>query len=225
MTPTASRRAILVWDLPVRLVHWALVLLLAFQVFSAWRGGAWMQWHAYSGYSILFLVAFRIAWGFLGTHYARFSSFLASPAAVLRAVPAVFRRAPMAYAGHNPLAGWMVVALLASLLVQIGTGLFANDGAGFQGPLASRISIDASAGITIFHRANARVVLLLSALHVAAALWHLLFQRDNLFAAMFTGRKALAFDAPETGVIRFGRLLAALCAGLLIVYVVLGAAL
>lgn len=220
MTPPATRRAILVWDLPVRLVHWALVLLLGFQVFSAWRGGEWMQWHAYSGYSILFLVTFRVAWGFLGTRYALFSGFLAGPAAVLRMLPAMLRREPLPFAGHNPLAGWMVMALLAALLLQAATGLFANDGAGFQGPLAAYVSTERSADITAIHRANLRVVLLLSGLHVAAAFWHLLFKRDDLISAMFSGRKSLAFDAPEMGPVRPGRLLAALAVALILVYVV-----
>ena len=225
MTPTTSPRAIRVWDLPVRLVHWALVLLLGFQVFSAWRGGEWMQWHAYSGCTILFLVVFRIAWGFLGTRYALFSSFIASPAAVLRMLPAMFRREPLPYAGHNPLAGWMVLAIFVALLLQAATGLFANDGAGFQGPLAGYISTEASAGLTVFHRANIRVVLVLSGLHVGAAFWHLLFKRDDLISAMFHGRKSLRFDAPEMGAIRPARLLLALAVALILVYVVQRAAL
>ena len=223
MTP--GTRHILVWDLPVRIVHWALVALLAFQVFSAWLGGEWMRWHELSGYTILFLVAFRIAWGVVGTRYARFSSFVAGPGAVLRMLPGMLRREPLPFAGHNPLAGWMVLALLAALALQAGTGLFANDGAGFQGPFAAYVSTERSAGITVFHRANARVVLALSALHVAAALWHLLFKRDNLIAAMVTGRKALRFEAPETDGVSAARLLAALFAALLIVYVVAGGAL
>lgn len=226
MRPPATRRAIQVWDLPVRIVHWALVALVGFQVLSGWRGGEWMEWHARSGYGILFLVACRIAWGFAGTRYALFSSFLAGPAAVARMLPGLLRRGPLPFAGHNPLAGWMVVALLGALAVQAVTGLFADDGAGFAGPLAARVSAEASASLTAFHRANVRVVLALSALHVAAALWHLLFKRDNLIASMVSGRKWLADDAaPEAGAVRPARLLAALAAALLIVYVGVGAAL
>jgi cytochrome b len=221
----ASAASILVWDLPVRIVHWLLVALLAFQVVSAWHGGEWMRWHAASGYTILFLIAFRVCWGFVGTRHARFSSFLAGPAAVVRMLPAMFRRKPLEFAGHNPLAGWMVVVLLAALLLQVGTGLFGNDGAGFEGPLATRVTAETSAAITAFHRFNARIVLGLSALHVAAALWHLAFKRDNLIAAMVTGRKALAFDAPETGTVRAAPLLLSLALALLLVYVVLGTAL
>jgi cytochrome b len=224
MTPP-KRTAIRVWDLPVRIVHWVLVLLLAFQVLSAWRGGAWMQWHAYSGYCILFVLAFRVAWGFNGTRYARFSSFVAGPRAVLGMLPRMFRREPLPYAGHNPLAGWMVLALLAALALQLATGLFANDGAGFEGPFARLVTADTSASITIFHRANARLVIVLSALHVGAALWHLFFKRDDLISAMVHGRKSLAFEAPETGPGRPRALLVSLAVALILVYVVLGAAL
>ena len=133
-----------VWDLPVRLVHWALVLLLCFQLTSAHIGGEWMRWHAWSGYTILVLVVFRIVWGFAGTTHARFASFVTGPGAVARFLPRLAAREPLPYASHNPLAGWMIVALLVSLLLQAGSGLFSNDGAGFEGPLASLVGVDAS---------------------------------------------------------------------------------
>jgi cytochrome b len=183
--------AVKVWDLPVRLVHWGLVALLAFQAASGWIGGKLIEWHLISGYSILGLVLFRVLWGFAGSTSARFASFLAPPAMALRFASRLLARRAEAYPGHNPLGGWMVLALLASLLVQAGTGLFANDGIATEGPLASLVSIEVSDRVTTLHRWNLRILLVLAAVHTAAALYHWLALKENLIGAMFTGVKRL----------------------------------
>jgi len=74
-----SNDKIRVWDIPVRLFHWALVILITTSYFSGRAGGDWMQLHFYSGYSILTLLLFRIAWGFVGSTTARFSHFVKGP--------------------------------------------------------------------------------------------------------------------------------------------------
>jgi cytochrome b len=93
------------------------------------------------------------------------------------------------YAGHNPLGGWMIVALLLDLLVQAGTGLFANDDIMMEGPLFEHVSKETSDLLTRIHEANFWVLFTLVALHVAAALYYLWVKRDNLIGAMFTGSK------------------------------------
>jgi cytochrome b len=141
-----------VWDMPVRIFHWALAVLLVFQVVSGKIGGSMMPWHVYSGYAVLVLVIFRILWGFAGSTHARFASFLAGPAATLRFAVRLFSREAVPQVGHNPLGGWMVVALIASLAVQTITGLFANDGVATQGPLAALVSLEASNDLSLVHR-------------------------------------------------------------------------
>jgi cytochrome b len=183
--------AVKVWDLPVRLVHWALVVLVAFQIVSAKVGGKLIDWHLVSGYAILALVLFRVLWGFAGSSSARFGGFLAPPATALRFASRLLSRRAQAYAGHNPLGGWMVLALLVSLLVQIGTGLFANDGIATEGPLAVLIPIELSDRLTTLHRWNLGILLVLVAVHTAAALYHWLALKENLIGAMFTGVKRL----------------------------------
>ncbi|HEY5635521.1 MAG TPA: cytochrome b/b6 domain-containing protein [Burkholderiales bacterium] len=183
-----------VWDLPVRLFHWTLVALLAFQLFSGKTGGNWMQWHGYAGYTILALVLFRILWGFAGSTTARFSSFLAGPARAVEFLRRLVRREPVAHASHNPLGGWMVVVLLAALLVQAGTGLFANDDIATEGPLARHISKDLSDRLTTIHYWNLNFILALVAAHVAAVLFHWRVLKENLIGAMFTGDKLLPAD-------------------------------
>src|SRR5688572_21899245 len=107
-SPTTTGRAIPVWDVPTRLFHWLLVLLIAFSWWSA--DSRRMDWHRYSGYAVLGLLAFRILWGFAGSSTARFAGFVRSPAATLR-----YLRGEKAGVGHNPLAAWSVLAMLGLL--------------------------------------------------------------------------------------------------------------
>ena len=87
-----ARVPVKVWDVPVRAVHWLLVPLLAVQVVTGKLGGAWMTWHVYSGYAAMVVVFFRLAWGFVGSTHARFTSFLKGPAAGLRFARRLFSR-------------------------------------------------------------------------------------------------------------------------------------
>jgi cytochrome b len=194
--PRETHVAIKVWDLPVRLFHWILVLLLVFQFVSGKIGGSLMPWHVYSGYAVLVLVIFRILWGFGGSTHARFASFLAGPAATLRFAKRLFSREAVPQVGHNPLGGWMVIALVVSLAVQTVSGLFANDGVATQGPLAAMVSLEVSNDLSQVHRWSLKVLLFLTAVHVAAVLFHWLVKRDNLMGAMFTGVK----HVPEAAV-------------------------
>jgi cytochrome b len=186
-----------VWDLPLRLFHWLLVALLATSWISAELGGNAMQVHQWSGVSVLTLIVFRIAWGFLGSTHARFASFVRSPATALAYATALRRGEQQRFLGHNPLGGWMVLALLLSLSIQAGTGLFANDDIMIEGPLAARVSKQTSDLMTLIHEINFNVLLALVALHVLAALFYLLVKRENLIVPMVTGNKVVEQqDAP-----------------------------
>lgn len=190
-SPTTAGREISVWDVPTRLFHWALVLLIAF---SWWSGEARrMDWHRYSGYAVLGLLAFRILWGFVGSSTARFAGFLRSPAATLR-----YLRGERVGVGHSPLAAWSVLAMLGLLALQVGLGLFAVDVDGFEsGPLSDRVSFEAGRQAAEWHDLVFNAMLALIALHVAAVVAYLLFRRDNLIRPMITGsRPAGEGDAP-----------------------------
>src|SRR6185369_9982431 len=101
-------RAVSVWDLPVRLFHWLIVILFAFSWWSGEQGHEWLPFHFWSGYAILTLVLFRIVWGFVGSGTARFSDFLKGPRAGLHHVGQLLRPGKTGDVGHNPLGGWMV---------------------------------------------------------------------------------------------------------------------
>ena len=104
-------RPMKVWDLPVRLFHWAIVVL----IFFAWGTQEWnhMEWHVWVGYTILTLLLFRLVWGFIGSDTARFVRFLRSPLAALRHLAHLRRREPDREIGHNAAGGWMVLVMLA----------------------------------------------------------------------------------------------------------------
>lgn len=192
-----------VWDVPVRLFHWVLVLLFAFMLFTGWTKGDWMEWHMRAGYAILALVLFRILWGFAGSSHARFSSFLAGPSAGIAFVRKLLARAPAHSAGHNPLGGWMMVALLLALLFQVGTGFFANDDILIEGPLAALVSKALSDQLTGWHYWNVNLLLLFAAVHVIAVLYHAGFMKENLIGAMFTGVKRMPAVWAEDVAARF----------------------
>lgn len=187
-------REVLVWDWPVRIFHWLLVLLIALSWITSEIGGDAMTYHMWSGYTILTLVIFRILWGLFGSEHARFGSFVKGPVAVARYAGSMFRRGHAIYLGHNPLGGWSVLAMLAALALQAGTGLFANDEIFTEGPLAKLVSSDISSLLTTIHRWNFYVLLALVGIHVCAIFFYLVVKRENLIGAMFSGRKHVPSD-------------------------------
>jgi cytochrome b len=188
-----SVKKVRVWDLPVRLFHWTLVVLLVTSFFSGRAGGDWMKLHFWSGYTIFALLLFRIAWGFVGSTTARFSDFVKGPAAWF-AYLKNFATGRRTYdIGHNPVGGIMVVVLILAVLAQVVAGLFSadTDMGTVNGPLANTIPDKWVDRVTSFHKYWVNILLCLAALHVLAALTYLVWKRQNLIGAMFTGRKPL----------------------------------
>ena len=58
-----EQRSIRVWDLPVRLFHWLLLVCVVGAVVSVKLGGGAMQWHGLFGQAIVGLIAFRLVCG------------------------------------------------------------------------------------------------------------------------------------------------------------------
>lgn len=193
---SASRQY--VWDLPLRLFHWSLVGLLAFSWWSA--ENYYMDWHRLSGQAVLFLIAFRLIWGVVGSGPARFAYFLKGP----RSIRAYVSHGEVATVGHNPLGGWSVVAMLLALSVQVGTGLFAVDIDGIEsGPLSHLVSFDQGRLASAIHGFAFNVLLGLIALHIVAILFYLIVRRRNLIGPMVTG-SASHGAAPPVPVRRAG---------------------
>jgi len=186
-----------IWDLAVRLGHWALVALVVTSVTTGLTGGNAMAWHERSGVLILGLLLFRWLWGFLGSTTARFSNFLKGPGQVIDFTSALLRHRETPVAGHNPLGGWMVLFMLLSLTLQAITGLFADDEIFTTGLLAHLVSGSTISLLTSIHDINAWIVISLVTVHVAAVLFHLVVRRENLMSPMITGRKSWPEDMPR----------------------------
>ncbi len=204
---SSAQRLVRVWDLPTRVFHWGLVASVVGAFVTAELGGDLMAWHFRCGYVVLTLLAFRLIWGFAGTHYARFASFPPNPAAALAYLRAGQTNGP----GHNPLGAFSVYLLLAIFLLQAVTGLFANDAIMWDGPLRHLVSDDTSETLSRIHRANEIVMYAVIGLHVAALLFYALFKGQRLIPAMITGDKLVnaADDAPQAKDGTAKRLLAA----------------
>ncbi|HVY14519.1 MAG TPA: cytochrome b/b6 domain-containing protein [Rhodopila sp.] len=182
-------RRIKVWDLPVRLFHWMLAAL----VFLAWASQEWnyMDWHVLIGYAILTLVLFRMIWGLVGSDTARFGRFLRSPFAALGHLRHIHRREPDQEIGHNAAGGWMVLVMLALVVVQAGTGLFANDDGDTEGPLMHLVSKGRSDWLSHIHSVNFTLIEIAVCLHVFAILVYAVLKRQDLVRPMITGTKAM----------------------------------
>lgn len=181
----AQRRGA-IWDLPLRLFHWLLVLLI---------GGAWytaenglLDWHQRIGMMILLLMLFRIFWGFIGGSTSRFAGFASGPARIL-----AYMKNGKAWSGigHNPLGSLSVFALIIVVSLQVGLGLFSTDNDGLmEGPLAHFVSLDATKIITDVHESLFNILLALIVLHVAAILYYLV-RGKNLVGPMVGGKGPL----------------------------------
>jgi cytochrome b len=168
-----------VWDPLVRVLHWTLVA----SILAAWitgemdREGA-QRLHEWAGYAALAVVALRLPWGILGGRYARFRQFLRGPRATLAYARQVAGGGEPRYLGHNPLGGWMIVALLVAVA-----------GAGMSGWLMVTDRFWGVEWVEEVHEALANTLFALIGLHVAGVAFTSLRHRENLVRAMFTGRK------------------------------------
>ena len=182
----APAPSVVVWDLPIRLFHWLIVVAIGVSWWSAeYR---FINVHRYSGYALLGLLVFRLYWGFVGSPTARFGQFIRGPGEIAR-----YLKEPAAHGrpGHNPLGGYSVVAMLVLLLAQVTIGLFVTDIDGLEsGPLSYLVSFEASRVLADAHEIIFNVLLALIALHIAAILFYLVARRMNLIGAMITGKRS-----------------------------------
>lgn len=168
-------RWVRVWDPVVRVGHWLLVA----GIVAAWiTRHSPSSWHERLGYLVLGVVALRIAWGWMGSPYARFVSFVSSPASTLRYARQMITRNEPRHLGHNPLGGWMIIALLITITAVCLTGwLYTTDR--FWGV----------EWVETTHSMLTDLLLILVGLHICGVLYSTYRHRENLVASMLHGRK------------------------------------
>ncbi len=207
-----------VWDLPVRLFHWTVVALVGLSWWSAKQ--SFDRVHFWSGYALLFLLVFRILWGFAGSSTALFAQFVRGPAAVT----AYLREGRHDRAGHSPIGALSVLALLLALIVQVGSGLIQIDEDDFvEGPLAGLVSYDTAALAHDVHESSFNVILVLIGLHILAVAYYQLVRRRPLLRPMLTGRAVLPEGLSPMAQAPKGRLAACLVAAALLTAALVGA--
>ncbi|NMM14742.1 MAG: cytochrome B [Rhodoferax sp.] len=183
MTNSTTKTKILVWDAPVRVFHWLLVLSFAGAYLTA-ESERWRLVHVSLGYTMGGLVAFRILWGLVGTRYARFASFVRGPAAVMRYGRALLSGKPEHHVGHNPAGAWAIVLLLLLSIATVASGWAIYNEVGGN-------------ALEDLHEGAANFMLAVVGVHVAGVLLASWLHRENLVRAMLTGKKE---GTPEEGI-------------------------
>ncbi len=192
-----QKQKIQVWDLPIRLFHWLLVITIALSYLSIEIGGAWADWHSRLGALALGLIVFRVLWGFLGNQQARFSHFFPTPSRLIQ-----YFKGQWQGLGHSPLGGLAVLTLLGLTGIVVVTGLFANDDITLFGPLYPLVNQSSSDWLTGIHAIAFNALLIVIALHLLAIAFYWAVKKNNLVKPMLTGKKELKTlnqpDHPKT---------------------------
>lgn len=184
-TPASETTKVLVWDAPTRVFHWALVLCFAGAYLTA-EDDNWMIVHVTLGYTFGALVLFRLVWGFVGTRYARFSSFVRGPQAILGYLRSIMRGQPQHFTGHNPAGAVFIVITLLLAIPLVASGYL----------LYKEITGEWMEDV---HESVANIMLVLVFAHIGAVILSSWLHRENLVRAMFSGRKR---GAPGEGITR-----------------------
>jgi len=186
-------KEIKVWDPLVRTGHW----LLATAVIIAWFIDEPLGLHSWLGYFAIVLVVVRIVWGFIGPNYARFASFVRGPRVAFSYFTDLIRFSSKRHLGHSPAGAVMIIALLVMVAVTGVTGMASLAATRGEGPLAGVITKversnpmeDQELLIEEVHETAANVTMVLVVLHIAGVALASFAHRENLVAAMITGRK------------------------------------
>ena len=186
-----TTQQIKVWDLPLRIFHWSLVTCF----FVAYvTEDDFMDLHTYAGYGIIGLIVFRLIWGVIGTHHARFNNFMCRPSKVWAYLKDIFYNRAKRYLGHNPAGCAMILALNLSLIITTLSGLATYATEEMSGPFVGLMMntpdfiYDSAEDI---HEFFANFTLVLVGLHVAGVLLASLSHKENLIRAMWTGYKSI----------------------------------
>ena len=193
------------WDLPTRLFHWLLAILILL-AWASWRysellNDPTLKIHRWNGQAILVLIVWRLLWGFVGSSTSRFSAWLWWPWTTVAYAFHILRGRTPLYLTHNPLGAYMILLLLAAVTGQAITGLVAVEHNDLTaGPLYRLASEETQKKVTGWHTTYFYWwVLVLVPIHILANFWYGLAKKEPLITAMVTGRKPAAdyLDAPE----------------------------
>ncbi len=197
MNSPDDNKKILVWSRITRIFHWSLVAMVVLCWITAEAEGSLFWTHMASGYGVLILVLFRLIWGVIGDRYSLFTNFVRKWSAIRAYFQQMLKMQVPSHLGHNPIGGWMILALLGGLGILVVTGLFSahHDE---TGPYASLLASSIAEAISEIHEVLFNILLLLVFVHVAGVLTASMLEGENLVRAMWTGRKRVPTNSIET---------------------------
>ncbi len=203
---------LLIWDLPLRIFHWSLVLTLGGLWYTSEQDNGYFEYHFLLGYIALGLVIFRLVWGFLGTKHSLFVNFVTSPSEL----KGYWQSNSKTYAGHNPAGSLMVVFMLITILAQAVSGLFLTDDIIFSGPYYGSVGDGLERIFNFVHRNGFDIILAAIVFHVVAVLYYEKIKKQTLVAAMVHGKKSAKLLSEGSG-IKSSKLLLALILSVIVV--------
>ncbi len=214
-----SSTTALIWDLPLRLFHWAMVGVVAIAAITGYVAPEWwLGIHVYAGYAIGFLLAFRLVWGVLGSHYSKFSTFPLKPRAALDHLFSVLKAKPKVYTGHNPVGAWVIVALLSLLTLVVLSGIVVLGGQENLGPLAAITGFKVGEFTAEIHETLSGLLIGLISIHLLGIFVEVKIFRHPILKAMISGKKSVPGDFPrkkQPGILRGAILFSLVVAALL----------
>ncbi len=180
----------LIWDLPLRIFHWSLVICLLGSWYTSNQDNGLIEYHLTLGYITLGLIIFRVLWGILGTTHSRFSQFIPSLAKLSLYIKNFYSSDTPSHPGHNPLGSLMVVFMLAVIFLQAVSGLFMNDDIFTSGPYYGTLDEKLEVIAVFIHHNGFNVILATIAMHIFAVIFYTIFKKQSLVLPMVTGKKS-----------------------------------
>ena len=195
---------VIIWDLPVRIFHWALALAGSVGLYSGFENKfdlvepllfigkiEWGTVHRYCGYSVIVLCLFRLMWGIIGSSNARLWTFFSHPKTLFNYMKTLLRPAKR-LAGHNPMGGYASVIMILGFLAQGMLGLYAMDDYFYGGPLAETVEYDVSSKATSLHKDWGNILIWFIAIHITTIIGYRILRKRDLISAMVSGRDTLS---------------------------------
>lgn len=195
---------LLIWDLPLRIFHWSLVLTLGGLWFTSEQDNGYFEYHFLLGYIALGLVIFRLVWGFIGTKHSLFRNFVTSHTELR----GYLQSTSQTYAGHNPAGSLMVVFMLTTILAQAVSGLFLTDDIIYSAPYYGTVGEGLEQIFNLVHRNGFNVILAAIVLHIAAVLYYEMVKKQALVGAMMHGKKSAKLISKDSAIKRSKLLMA-----------------
>ena len=189
MTTDTKTTTTLIWEWPLRIWHWLLVLCISGSLATGLSGDiGLMDWHLRLGYCACGLLVFRLLWGFTGGLYSRWRHYLPAPTKIIRHFSGAAQQTP-----HTAPGVGLVVVMLAVIALQAVTGLYTTDDIFIEGPLVRGADEQLVSTMSTIHHRVYYLVIGAIAIHLSAHLIYAL-KGSRLPLSMFTGRKVVLSD-------------------------------